>query len=106
MTPHEQRVADLELEFQRLKGRADYLDRMLMGHPDSWVEIRMAIPDGTELVIDRLVAEGRQTALAMTTIAARLASMTAPAEQEQPAADPLDELERKRKEREQKAAGG
>lgn len=101
MTPDERRKA-LETEFERLKERADWLDRMHQGHPDAWAGIQALIPDGTELVIDKLVTEARQNATAMATIAKTLAALGE--EKPEAKANPLDEIARKRKERE-RAAG-
>lgn len=90
MTPTDRRLA-LELEFERLKQRADYLDRMLQGHPESWTGIQALIPDGTELVIDKMVSEARQTASTMATIL-RTLDGTKPAETPVPVADPLQAI--------------
>lgn len=87
-----QRIAALQLEFERLKQRADYIDRMLQGHPDSWCEIKAMIPDGSEVVIDKLVGEGRQTATAMASIAKTLTAL-GDGEVEVPEADPLQKMQ-------------
>lgn len=97
MTPEQRREA-LQVEFERLKQRADYIDRMLQGHPDAWASLQAMLPDGTELVIDKAVSEGRQISLAMATVAKTLDALKdeAPAN---PVADPLDELRKKRQAR-------
>lgn len=104
MTPDQRRQA-LEQEFERLKERADHIDRMLQGHPDSWASLRAMIPDGTELVIDKAVAEGRQTALAMASVAKTLDALKGE-EQEKAAVDPLQKIQDELKaKREQRASG-
>ena len=98
MTPTDRRAA-LELEFERLKQRADYLDRMLQGHPETWAGIQTLIPQGVEVVIDKMVSEARQTASTMATIL-RTLDGTKQVETQVPIADPLqkikDELAAKR----------
>lgn len=91
MTPGERKAA-LELEFERLKQRQDYLDRMLQGHSDTWAGIQNLVPDGVELVIDKMVTEARQGALAMATVAKTLAQLgeNAPAAEE---VDPLQKIQ-------------
>jgi len=91
MTPGERKAA-LELEFERLKQRQDYLDRMLQGHPDTWAGIQNLVPDGVELVIDKMVTEARQGALAMATVAKTLAQLgeNAPVAEE---VDPLQKIQ-------------
>lgn len=95
MTPAD-RVAALELEFDRLKERADYLDRSLQGHPDAWLEIVARMPPTVaEVVVDRMLSEARQGALAMATIAKTLAGLKV--EEAAPAvADPLDMIAQRR----------
>lgn len=103
MTPAD-RIADLELEFERLKQRQDYLDRMLQGHPETWAGIQALIPSGTEVVIDKMVTEARQGALAMATVAKTLAQLGA-GEAEKPAeVDPLQKMADELSARRQKKA--
>ncbi len=103
MTPAE-RVAALELEFVRLKERADYLDRSLQGHPDAWLEIVARMPPTVaEVVVDRVLSEARQGALAMATIAKTLAAIKVE-EKGAAVADPLDEIKKKREDNERAAA--
>lgn len=104
MTPDERKAA-LELEFERLKERADILDRFLQGHPDAWINIRTILQDAQHIgsiELDKPVAEARQTALAMATVLKALTAMSEP-EVEKPADDPLqkmeDEVARKRAEK-------
>lgn len=97
MTPAERKAA-LELEFDRLKARQDNLDRMLQGREDTWAEIRLMIPDGVELVIDKLVTEARQGATAMASIAKALASLSGDDSVKEAPADPLAALTKVRDE--------
>jgi hypothetical protein len=90
VTPADRRLA-LELEFERLKQRADYLDRMLHGHPETWAGIQALIPDGTEVIIDKMVSEARQTASTMATIL-RTLDGSKPVEAPVPVADPLQAI--------------
>lgn len=94
MTPAERKAA-LELEFVRLKERADILDRFLQGHPDVWFNIKTVLQDlqhiGT-IELDKAVAEARATALAMGTVAKTLASLSEPEVGEVPV-DPLKRME-------------
>lgn len=98
MTPAE-RIAALELEADRTKERLDNLDRSLRGDPDAWLTLLERLPDTVaEIVVDKVLAEARQQALALATITKTLAGLSA----EMPAAatvDPADELKRKRAER-------
>ena len=72
-----QRIAALQVEFERLKERADHLDRLLQGHSDAWINIVRLMPsDVAEVTLDKPVAEARQTALAMATIVKALANLT------------------------------
>jgi hypothetical protein len=91
MTPAERRAA-LEIEFERLKERADHLDRLLQGEPDAWVNIVARMPDNVaEVTLEKPVAEARQTALAMASILKTLdgTAVEAPAA---PAVDPLNDM--------------
>jgi hypothetical protein len=91
-----QRIAALELEFERLKQRADHLDRVLQGDPDAWVHLIELLPAHVaEVTLDKAVAEARQGALAMATIVKTLAGLTAE-EGQVPQADPLDQLAKAR----------
>lgn len=94
MTPEERRAA-LEVEFTRLKERADYLDRVLQGDPDTWVHITELLAGKTHvgvIELDKPVAEARQTALAMATVAKALDQLGR-ADPETPTADPLQKME-------------
>lgn len=90
MTTAEERKAVLLLEFDRMKQRADYLDRMLQGHDDAWGSLKAMIPNGTELVIDKAVTEARQTATALASLAKTIASLG----DEKPVAVPADPLQK------------
>lgn len=95
MTPAE-RIAALELEFDRLKERQDWLDKTLQGDPDAWIKIIERMPDHVgEVVIDKAVSEARQGALAMATVVKTLAQLGESAVAE-PVADPVDKLAQKR----------
>lgn len=98
MTPDD-RIAALKLEFDRLKERADQLDRQLQGHPDAWLDIQLRMPDTVaEVYVDKPLAEARQTSLAMATVLKALTALTG--EDAKPAsADPMDELRKRREER-------
>lgn len=100
MTTQADRIEALKVEFDRLKGRQDYLDRMLQGHPETWAGIQHLIPHGTEVVIDKMVTEARQGALAMATVAKTLDALTAKDDAPAETVDPLkkmeDELAKKR----------
>lgn len=94
MTPAE-RIQALELEFERLKERADHLNRTLQGDPDAWISIIERLPDHVaEVTLDKPVAEARQNALAMATIVKTLVQLgeEAPAT---PEADPLAVIQQK-----------
>lgn len=95
MTPAE-RIQALQTEFERLKEHADHLNRMLQGREDAWADIRVMIPNGTELVIDKLVGEARQNAAAMATIAKTLAAL-GDAEEKAPEVDPLADIQKRQK---------
>lgn len=99
MTPAERKAA-LELEFIRLKERADFIDRVLQGDPDAWVKIKLILEDARHIgsiELDKPVAEARATALAMATVAKTLAAL-GDGEAEKPAEDPLARMESKKAE--------
>lgn len=106
MTPAE-RIAALQVEADRLKVRLDQFERQLSGDPDAWLQIVTLMPPTVaEVQVDKVLAEARQTALAYTTVVKTL-TLLGDGVGELPAANPLDEIERKREERKQrKAAGG
>jgi hypothetical protein len=89
----QQRRAALETEFERLKERADFLDRTLQGHPDTWLGIQAMIPDGSEVVIDKAIGEARQNALAMSSILKTLDGTKAEAAPAPAEVDPLKKIE-------------
>lgn len=92
MTPAERRAA-LELEFVRLKGRQDQLDLVLAGDASAWISIVERMPDSVgEVTLDRAVAEARQGALAMTTIAKALDGTSAGQEVPEPGPSPEDQV--------------
>lgn len=90
-----ERIKALELEFERLKQRADYIDRVLQGDPDVWVHINEILPQHIgSIELDKPVAEGRQTALAMATVLKTLASLGEEAP-DKPEEDPLRAIQKK-----------
>lgn len=105
MTPEERRKA-LELEFDRLKARQDYLDRALTGDPDIWLGIIERMPPTVaEVTVDKAVAEARQGALAMATIVKTLDGATAGGNAVPTSGqDPADEIRERREEKQKKAA--
>jgi hypothetical protein len=106
MTPAE-RVTALETEYARLKARADTLERILAGSEDEWLEIQRRLgSEVAEVTINAPLAEARQTALAMATVLKTLTALGAGQEGEVPAADPGDEVARRREERLKEAAQG
>ena len=103
---------DLELEYQRLKERADRLDTLIRTDGREWVEFldKRSGTGDVVVIIDRLLAEARQTAIAMTAIARALANSLAEEkdaaeEAASKAADPSDEVRRKREEKQRQVAG-
>lgn len=97
-----ERLAALEVEAVRIKRRLDELDRYLTGHPDAWVDIVTRLPpEVAEVVIDKALSEARQQALAYATITRTIAQLSDADQEKVPAADPGDEI---RKRREIKAA--
>lgn len=104
VTPAE-RIAALQVEAERLKARLDQFERQLSGDPDAWLRLVTLMPDTVaEVQVDKLLAEARQTALAYTTVVKTLVLLGDGAA-EVPAANPLDEIQRKREDRKRKAAG-
>lgn len=104
MTAAERREA-MEIEYERLKERADFIDRVLQGHPDAWVGIKTILEDAKHIgsiELDKAIAEGRQTALAM----ARIFQVLNPPAKETPvkAEEPVDPLARMEKDRDELAA--
>src|ERR1044072_2171977 len=97
---HAQRIHALQVEADRLKARLDQFDRQLRGDPDAWIEIVTRMPPTVaEVVVDRVLAEARQTALAYATVVKTLASLSEEAPN-QNSGDPLDEIAKKRREKE------
>lgn len=102
------RRAALELEFERLKQRADTYERMLAGSEDEWLQVQIRLGgEVAEVTLDKTLAEARQNALAMATILRALDGAKVEASAA-PAADPSDEIGRRREARlkeAQQAAG-
>lgn len=106
MTPAE-RIAALQVEAERLKARLDQFERQLSGDPGAWLTLVTLMPDTVaEVQVDKVLAEARQTALAYTTVVKTL-TLLGDGVGEVPAANPLDEIERKREDRKRRklAAG-
>lgn len=95
MTPAD-RIKALETEFDRLKERQDWLDKTLQGDPAAWIQIVERLPDHVaEVTVDKAVAESRQGALAMATVAKTLAALTGEQEPARAVAvDPLEEIKK------------
>lgn len=109
MTVNEHREA-LEIEYARLRDRADKLNDLITGKSDVWIELIQVRPHGpVEVVVDKLLAEARQTALALTSVVRALdgTALRADTPAVASAPDPSDELRQKReqKRREALAAG-
>jgi hypothetical protein len=99
-----QRVAALEEEARRIKGRLDELAAQLDGRADAWLGISLRMPETVaEVTVDRALAEARQQALALATITKTLHSMERPEEKEKQES-PEDELAAGRKAREEQRA--
>lgn len=75
MTPDERKLA-LEVEAARLKSRLDTLDAFIGGDQDAWFRLTLNTPETVaEVTVDKPLAEARQTALALATIAKTLAAL-------------------------------
>jgi hypothetical protein len=104
MTPAERRLA-LELEADRIKVRLDRLNASLEGDQDAWLSIQMRMPETVaEVVVDKLLSEARQQALALATIVKALDGTTATEAPAKPGADPADEMRKKREQKRREAA--
>jgi hypothetical protein len=94
-----QRVAALLTEAGRLKERLDVMQRQLEGDQDAWWHITTNLPESVaEVTVDKVLAEARQTALALATVIKTLDALEAGQEQT-PAltsVDPADEVKAKR----------
>lgn len=97
-----QRILALETEMDRLKERLDVMDRQIGGDQDAWWRITTNLPETVaEVTVDKVLAEARQTALALATVIKTLDALENEREQSpgKPAADPADEVKRKREEK-------
>lgn len=102
MTPAERQAA-LEEQADRIKKRLDHLNAHLSGG-SPWVELfeDVNVPGTFRVVLDKALTEERQQALAYATVLRTLAGLGA---EEVPAADTAeDQLEKRRREREQRRA--
>lgn len=105
------RVLALKTEAARLKERLDTMQRQIEGDEDAWWHITTNLPETVaEVTVDKVLAEARQTALALATVIKTLDALEAGQKQTpaHPAADPADEVkaarERKLKEARARAA--
>lgn len=105
------RVLALKTEAARLKDRLDVMNRQIEGDQDAWWQITTNLPETVaEVIVDKILAEARQTALALATVIKTLDALEAGQEQSSssPVADPADEVkaarERKLKEARARAA--
>jgi len=93
-----ERKAAMELEFERLKERADFIDRVLQGDPGAWMHVKTILQDAQHIgsiELDKPIAEARQTALAMARIFQVLnpPAKEAPVKKDEPD-DPLSRMEK------------
>ena len=104
-----QRIAALQTEVQRLKDRLDIMARQIEGDQDAWWHITTLLSETVaEVTVDKVLAEARQTALALATVIKTLDALEGEAaEPAKPTADPADEVklarERKLKEAQKRA---
>lgn len=95
-------------EAGRLLDRLDRLHALLQGREDFWVQVYPGEDGEVTLVVDKMLGEARQYALAFERLMARLHAFGVIGKKEdEPGGSGLfDELERKRRERERLALGG
>jgi hypothetical protein len=95
------RILALETEAQRLKDRLDILNRQIEGDQDAWWRITTHMPETVaEVTVDKVLAEARQYALALATVAKTLDALEGAEQEEQkPAADVADEMKARREQR-------
>lgn len=105
------RVLALKTEATRLKERLDTMQRQIEGDQDAWWRITTNLPETVaEVTVDKVLAEARQTALALATVVKTLDALEAGQEQTpvKTVADPADEVkaarERKLKDARARAA--
>lgn len=95
-----ERLAALEIEADRLKARLDTFARQIDGDQDAWLSIVEQMPPTVaEVIVDKILAEARQTALAYNTVVRTLAQMQGTTALPVAAADPVDQLGSKRQEK-------
>jgi hypothetical protein len=100
----EDMIKALETEADRIKERLDNLDDQIQGRADAWLEIQLRMPPTVaEVLVDKLLSEARQQALALTTITKALDALAGEGEKRQES-NPEDELVARRKEREAERA--
>lgn len=97
MTPAERRAA-LELEVDRLKARLDSLAAQIDGDPAAWLSIQEKLGgEVAEVLVDKLLAEARQHAVALASIIRTLDGTAPKAKgEDQPMVDPGDQIAAKR----------
>lgn len=101
-----QQEAAILTEIDRLKDRLDLMERQLSGDTDAWWRITTNLPETVaEVIVDKVLAEARQTAVALASLVKTLASLAAEETPANPQADPADEIKaaRERKLAEAKA---
>jgi hypothetical protein len=92
----------------RLADRLDRLDDFLCGRQDAWLRFHARNEDGTivRVVVDRALSEARQQADTLRSIVADLLKKAGGRVSEEPAKESiLDELARRRTDRQQAASG-
>jgi hypothetical protein len=89
------RVLALKTELGRLKDRLDTMNRQIEGDADAWWHITTNMPETVaEVTVDKVLAEARQTALALATVVKTLDALEVDKEQTpaSPVVDPADEV--------------
>jgi cell division septum initiation protein DivIVA len=89
------RVLALKTEASRLKERLDTMQRQIEGDQDAWWHITTNLPESVaEVVVDKVLAEARQTALALATVVKTLDALEVGKDQTpaNPVVDPADEV--------------
>jgi hypothetical protein len=105
-TPAARRAA-LEVEAARIKSRLDELAKQIDGDPAAWLKLTERMSDNVaEVFVDKVLAEARQQAIALTGI---IRALDGTAAQEGgsavPVADPSDEMARRRADKLKAAQG-
>jgi len=99
-------VRSLAHEAGRLLDRLDRLDAILSGRVDVWAQIVVGEAGETTLVVDKLLDQARQHAIAYRQLVAELRAAGAlKASGGEQQGGLIDELRRRREQREREAAG-